>query len=91
VDYANLLFNLIFYHLSDFVSRVHIASCKRITTVNILYNKMNFRTIYLLYIEGFVEGFRVFNDIILIFLRYSYLNMFMLLKIIKILSTPGKR
>ena len=47
--------------------------------------------LYLLYIEGFVEGFRVFNNIILIFLRYSYLNMFMIFKIISILSTPAKR
>ena len=87
----SLLFNLIFYSLADFVCRIHIASCKNINTVIVLFNKLNLKILHLLNIEGFIENFRIFSNFILIFLRYVYLNMFMIFKYIKILSTPARR
>lgn len=82
---------MIFYNLADFVCRVHTASIKRIITVNVLFNKMNLRLLSLLNTEGFIEGFRVVNDFILIFLRNTFLNMFMIFKYIQLLSTPANR
>lgn len=82
---------MIFYSLADFVCRVHTASIKRIITVNVLFNKMNLRLLALLNTEGFIEGFRVVNDFILVFLRNTFLNMFMIFKYIQLLSTPSKR
>lgn len=91
VDCGSLLFNLIFYSLADFVCRIHVASCKRLTTVQVPFNKIIFRTLILLTAEGFVEGFRAIGDFILVFLRNNFLNMFMLLKDISIKSSPARR
>lgn len=82
---------MIFYSLADFVCRVHIASMKRIITVSVLFTKLNLRLLSLLNNEGFIEGFRVIDDFILIFLRNTFLNMFMLFRYIQLLSSPAKR
>lgn len=43
-------------------------------TVNILYNKTNLKILMILFYEGFIEGFRVLSDFILVFLKYNFLN-----------------
>ena len=82
---------MIFYHIADFVARLHVASCKYIYTVKVSFNKINLRLLILFNIEGIIEGFRVLKGFILVFLRYSYLNIFMLFKNVKLISTPGRR
>jgi ribosomal protein S8 len=82
---------MLFYHVADLVSRLHVASCKNIYTVNVSFTKINLRLLILFNMEGFIEGFRIFDLFILVFLRKSYLNIFMLFKHIKNLSTPGRR
>ena len=71
---------MIFYHIADFVARLHVASCKYLYTVNVLYTKINLRLLVLFNIEGIIEGFRILNNLILVFSKYSFLNIYMLFK-----------
>jgi ribosomal protein S8 len=82
---------MIFYHIADFIARLHVASCKYLYTVSVIYNKVNLRLLILFNIEGIIEGFRILNDFILVFLKYSYFNIFMLFKNVTLFSTPGRR
>ena len=43
---------MIFYHIADFVARLHVASCKYIYTVKVSFNKINLRLLILFNIEG---------------------------------------
>jgi len=82
---------LIFYQIADFLARLHVASCKNISSVSISFTKVNLRLLILFNLEGFIEGFRVLGDYILVFLRNSFLDMFLLFKNVSLVSTPGRR
>lgn len=89
---VKLLFKLMSnYSLADFVTRIHVASCKFMYTTNVDYTINNLKTLVLLNNEGIVEGFRVSQNKILVFLKYNILNHMMLFKKTKIVSTPGNR
>jgi ribosomal protein S8 len=79
------------FFLADLISRIHVASCKFMYSVNVLYSISNLRILIVLNYEGFIEGFRVLKDIIIVFLKYNYLNNCMLFKNTKLISTPGRR
>ena len=79
------------FFLADLISRIHVASCKFMYSVNVLYSISNLRILIVLNYEGFIEGFRVFKDIIIVYLKYNYLNNCMLFKNTKLISTPGRR
>lgn len=79
------------FFLADLISRIHVASCKFMYSVNVLYSISNLRVLIVLNYEGFIEGFRVFKDIIIVYLKYNYLNNCMLFKNTKLISTPGRR
>ena len=82
---------MINYQLADLVSRLHVASSKFLNSVLVLYNILNLRFLLLLNVEGVIEGFRVVGHSILVFLKFSYLNLYMVFKNVKILSSPGNR
>lgn len=79
------------FFLADLISRIHVASCKFMYSVNVLYSISNLRILISLNYEGFIEGFRVLKDCIVVYLKYNYLNNCMLFKNTKIVSTPGRR
>jgi len=79
------------YQLADFISRIHVAACHGIISVKVSHNLLNLRLLTLFSVEGFIEGYRVFNDFILVFLKKTYLNEFLLFKNVTICSTPGRR
>lgn len=79
------------FYLADLISRIHVASCKFMYSVNVLYSISNLRILIVLNFEGFIEGFRVLNNIIIVYLKYNYLNNSMLFKNSKLISTPGRR
>ena len=55
------------FFLADLISRIHVASCKFMYSVNVLYSISNLRILIVLNYEGFIEGFRVFKDIIIVY------------------------
>lgn len=79
------------YTFADFVTRIHVASCKFMYTINVNYTLRNLKTLVLLNNEGFIEGFRVFQNNILVFLKYNIINHMMLFKNTKLISTPGNK
>lgn len=79
------------FFLADLISRIHVASCKFMYSVNVLYSISNLRILIILNYEGFIEGFRVLNEFIIVFLKYNYLNNCMLFKNTKLISMPGHR
>ena len=80
------------YSLANFISRLHVASCKLIYTTSIFYSLINLRFLIFFNNEGFIEGFRVIdNYIILVYLKFNHLNNLFLLKFTKLISTPGHR
>lgn len=88
---VSLLFKncMIFYYISDMLSRIHVASCKNIISVSIINTFYCLRVLSFLYCEGFIEGFRVMGPIVLVFLKKF--KAFLLFKDLKIVSTPGRR
>jgi ribosomal protein S8 len=82
---------MINYHLADMVARLHIASCKYMYSVDILYTISNLRVLVVLNLEGIIEGFKVVDGFIVVFLKYNFLNRLMLFKNTKLVSTPGRR
>jgi ribosomal protein S8 len=82
---------LLFFQIADFIARIHVASSKNKYTVKVNLTKINLRLLVIFNIEGFIEGFRIFDNFILIFLKYNFLNSFLLFKNIKIVSLPSKR
>lgn len=79
------------FYLADLVSRMHVASCKFMYSVNVLYSISNLRILIVLNFEGFIEGFRVIGNDIIVFLKYNFLNNCILFKNSKLISTPGRR
>lgn len=79
------------YNFANFVCRLHVASCKFLSETKVLYSLMNLRFLVLLTKEGIIEGFRVFNEFIIVFLKRNIFNYSFLFKFSKLISTPGKR
>lgn len=79
------------FYLADLISRIHVASCKFMYSVNVLYSLYNLRILMVLNFEGIIEGFRVKNNYIIVFLKFNFLNNCMLFKYTKLISTPGHR
>jgi ribosomal protein S8 len=79
------------YHLADMVARLHVASCKFMSSVTVLYTLSNLRLLIVLNFEGLIEGFKVVSRDIVVFLKYNFLNRLMLFKNTKLISTPGRR
>lgn len=79
------------YHLADMVARLHVASCKFMSSVTVLYTLSNLRLLIVLNYEGLIEGFKVVSRDIVVFLKYNFLNRLMLFKNTKLISTPGRR
>jgi len=71
---------LVFYQVADFIARLHVASSKNISSVIVSFTKVSLRLLVLFNIEGFIEGFRILDDFILVFLRNSHLDTFFYLK-----------
>jgi ribosomal protein S8 len=82
---------MINYHLADLVARLHVASCKFMSSVTVLYTLSNLRILVVLNLEGIIEGFKVVNGEIIVFLKYNFLNKLMLFRNTKLVSTPGRR
>lgn len=82
---------MINFHIADLLARIHIAGSKFIHTVIVIYNLYILRLLFTFYKEGIIEGFRVYNNQILVFLKYNPLNLKFLFKGIKLISTPGRR
>ena len=82
---------MIFFQLADMLSRLHVASCTRVVTVKIIFTALNLRLLSLFDQEGFLEGFRVYESFILVYLRLNPLNTFLLFKRVKLISSPGRR
>src|SRR5579863_7613888 len=70
--------------IAEFIARMHVASSKNIYTVKVSFTKVNLRLLVLFNIEGFIEG-------ILVFLKYNFLNSFLLFKHIKLFSLPSRK
>src|ERR1700723_3203423 len=82
---------MFFYSLADMLSRLHVASLKNIVTVSVTFSKSNLRFLMLLFVEGIIEGFKISNDFILVFLKKMQFNCFLLFRTVKLFSTPGHR
>jgi ribosomal protein S8 len=79
------------YQLADLVARLHIASCKLMSSVEVLYTLLNLRVLVVLNLEGIIEGFKIFDNSIIVYLKYNFLNKLMLFRNTKLVSTPGRR
>ena len=77
--------------LADLISRLHVGSLKNILSVNVSFSILNLRFLILLNVEGLIEGFKVFEDFVLVFLKKLQFNHFLLLRSVKLVSTPGRR
>lgn len=77
--------------LADLISRLHVASLKNILSVNVSFSILNLRFLILLNVEGLIEGFKVFENFVLVFLKKLQFNHFLLLRSVKLVSTPGRR
>lgn len=82
---------MIQYQVADLVARIHVASCKFIYTVKVSNNINNLKILTLLNHEGFIEGFRVYYDFVLVFLKYNFMNRLLLFRTVSLISTPGRR
>jgi len=82
---------MIQYQFSDCIARIHVASRKFVKSVSITYSVYILQFISLLHKEGFIEGFRVYKNSILVFLKYNLIHGKFLLRTMKVISTPGRR
>lgn len=67
---------MINYQIADFIARIHVASTKKIFIVKILKTLANLRLLVLLQKEGFIDGFRVLNNNLLVFSKFDPINVF---------------
>lgn len=70
---------MINYQIADFIARLHVASSKKILIVKTLKTLANLRLLVLLQKEGFIDGFRVLNNNLLVFLKFDPINVFFFL------------
>ena len=76
-------------HLANLIAQLNVASWKNIKSVKIKYTLLNLKLMVLFQAEGFLEGFKVFDTYIMVFLKYA--QAFLLFKNIKLISKPGRR
>jgi len=70
---------MINYNIADLIARMHVASSKKIVLVKTLKTLANLRLLILLQKEGFIDGFRVYNNNLLVFLKFDPINEFLYL------------
>lgn len=76
-------------HLAELIAQLNVASWKNIKSVKIKYIGLNLRLMVLFQAEGFLEGFKIFDNYIIVFLKYA--QAFLLFKNVKLISKPGRR
>lgn len=79
------------FSIADFIARIHIASCKFIRSVIVLYNLITLKLLSLLLKEGYIEGFTISFFNIQVFIKFNFITNKFLFKNIKLISTPGRR
>lgn len=77
------------YHLADLVSRLNVASSRKLATVRVCYTTLNMRVLTILYRNGVIRGFHATSNYISVFLKY--MQMQPVFRQIKIISRPGCR
>jgi len=75
--------------IGDLVSRLNIASYKRLVSIKVLRTQFSLALLDVLWKQGVINGFTIRNDSVLVFLKYR--RFMPVLKKIKIVSRPGKR
>ena len=75
--------------ISDLVSRLNVASRKRLLTVKVIRTDFSIRILSLLYSNGVINSFQICRNYIFVYLKYY--KMVSAFKFIKIISTPGNR
>jgi ribosomal protein S8 len=80
---------MVVHILSDLVSRINVASRKRLSSIKVIKTIFSLKILQVLLKNGFIFGIRVYDDYILIFLKYSFGRpMFRKLQVV---SKPSKR
>lgn len=77
------------YPLSDLISRLNVASKRRLACVRVFNSDLCLRVLQVLYSNGVIRGFTVRSSYILVFLKY-YLGE-PAFKEITVISKPGCR
>jgi ribosomal protein S8 len=77
--------------LADCMARIHVAGTKKISSVIVSRNMIVLYLLNLLSKEGYIDGFRINNFNIIVFLKFDAVKRIFLLKNLKLVSTPGRR
>lgn len=77
------------FTLGDLVSRLNIASYKRLVSIKVLRTGFSLAILEVLWEQGVINGFSVQEDFILVFLKYRHFSP--VLRELEIVSRPGKR
>lgn len=77
------------YQLADLVSRLNVASSRRLSLVQVFYTTLNMRVLAVLYRNGVIRGVRVVKGNLLVLLKYVAMES--AFRQIKLISRPGCR
>lgn len=62
------------YIVADFISKLNIASKSHFLSVFVKRTKLTIQLLSLLYSNGVIRGFVIYNDSILVYLKYHKAN-----------------
>lgn len=77
------------YQLADLVSRINVASSRRLSLVQVTYTTLNMRVLVILYRNGVIRGIRVVKGTLIVLLKYVALEP--VFRQLKLISRPGCR
>jgi small subunit ribosomal protein S8 len=77
------------FQLADMVSRINVASSRKLGSVRVNYTTLNMRVLMVLYRNGVIRGFQAANGYIVVLLKYVAMRP--VFRQIKVISRPGCR
>lgn len=77
------------YQLADLVSRINVASSRRLSLVQVTYTTLNMRVLVILYRNGVIRGVRIVKGTLIVLLKYVALEP--VFRQLKLISRPGCR
>lgn len=77
------------YIVADLISRLRTGSNNHLKTIKVLNTKISVKIIDLIYQNGFINGYKIEFNFILVYLKYY--NNQPVLGNLKIINTPGRK
>lgn len=77
------------HHISDFIAKLNVASRSHFISIGVKRSKIIINILKLLYENGVIRGYVIFNESIIVYLKYYHnKSVFTSLQIV---SSPSKR